>query len=68
MTTSEIINEIYNNGGESQAEEVLKILMEQMIELKNVYFNKCRERGDSLRAIHKINDGKNVTIDALSEV
>lgn len=68
MTTSEIINEIYKNGGEEQAEEVLKILMEQMIELKNTYLDKCRERGASLRAIHKINKGKNEAIDALSEV
>lgn len=68
MTTAEIINEIYENGGEAQAEEVLKILMEQMIELKNTYLDKSRERGASLRAIHKINKGKNEAIDALSEV
>ena len=68
MTTTEIINEIYKNGGEAQAEEVLKILMEQMIELKNDYCNKYLERGASLRAIHKINKGKNEAIDALSEV
>lgn len=68
MTTSEIINEIYKNGGEEQAEEVLKILMEQMIELKSAYLDKCRERGASLREIHKINKGKNEAIDVLSEV
>ena len=68
MTTAEIINEIYKNGGENQAEEVLKILMEQMIELKNTYLDKCRERGASLRTIHKINKGKNEAIDSLSEV
>lgn len=68
MTTTEIINEIYKNGGEEQAEEVLKILMEQMIELKNTYLYKCRERGASLRAIHRINKDKNEAIDTLSEV
>lgn len=65
MKTDEIIQEILRG---SQEEEVLKILVDILIEQKNNYKDSEAERKASLIAIHKINNGKNEAIDALSDI
>ena len=65
MKTSEIIEEIIRG---NQEEEVLKILLDILIEQKNNYRESDMERKASLMAIRKINKGKNEAIDALSDV
>lgn len=65
MTTSEIIEEIVR---ENKVDEVFKICTELLIEQKNNYREAMTEYKTCLRAIHKINKGKNDGINALSEV
>lgn len=65
MKTDEIIEEIVR---ESKVEEVLKILLDILIEQKNNYKESDLERKASLVAIRKINGGKNEAIDALSDI
>ena len=65
MKTDEIIEEIVR---ENKAEEVLKILLDILIEQKNSYKESDSERKASLVAIRKINNGKNEAIDALSDI
>lgn len=65
MKTDEIIKEIVR---ESKVEEVLKILLDILIEQKNNYKESDLERKASLVAIRKINNGKNEAIDALSDI
>lgn len=65
MKTDEIIEEIVR---ENKVEEVLKILLDILIEQKNNYKESDSERKASLVAIRKINNGKNEAIDALSDI
>lgn len=65
MKTDEIIEEIVR---ENKVEEVLKILLDILIEQKNNYKESDLERKASLVAIRKINNGKNEAIDALSDI
>ena len=65
MKTGEIIQEIIRG---NQEEEVIKILLDILIEQKRDCQQSNTERGASLQAIHKINKGKNEAIDALSDV
>lgn len=65
MKTDEIIEEIVR---ENKVEEVLKILLDILIEQKNNYKESDLERKASLVAIRKINNGKNEEIDALSDI
>lgn len=65
MKTDEIIEEIVR---ENKVEEVLKILLDILIEQKNNYKESDLERKASLVAIRKINKGKNEAIDALSDI
>ncbi len=65
MKTDEIIEEIVR---ENKVEEVLKILLDILIEQKNNYKESDLERKASLVAIRKINRGKNEAIDALSDI
>lgn len=65
MKTDEIIEEIVNK---NKVEEVLKILLDILIEQKNNYKESDLERKASLVAIRKINRGKNEAIDALSDI
>lgn len=65
MKTDEIIEEIVR---ENNVEEVLKILLDILIEQKNNYKESDSERKASLVAIRKINRGKNEAIDALSDI
>lgn len=65
MKTDEIIEEIVR---ENKVEEVLKILLNILIEQKNNYKESDSERKASLVAIRKINNGKNEAIDALSDI
>lgn len=65
MKTDEIIEEIVR---ENKVEEVLKILLDILIEQKNNYKESDLERKASLVAIRKINRGKNEEIDALSDI
>lgn len=65
MKTDEIIEEIVR---ENKVEEVLKILLDILIEQKNNYKESDLERKSSLVAIRKINRGKNEAIDALSDI
>lgn len=65
MKTDEIIEEIVR---ENKVEEVLKILLDILIEQKNNYKESDLERKSSLMAIRKINRGKNEAIDALSDI
>lgn len=65
MKTGEIVEEIIRG---NQAEEVLKILLDILIEQKNNYKESDLERKASLVAIRKINNGKNEAIDALSDI
>lgn len=65
MKTDEIIEEIVNK---NKVEEVLKILLDILIEQKNNYKESDLERKASLVAIRKINNGKNEAIDALSDI
>lgn len=65
MKTDEIIEEIVR---ENKVEEVLKILLDILIEQKNNYKESDLERKVSLVAIRKINNGKNEAIDALSDI
>lgn len=65
MKTDEIIEEIVR---ENKVEEVLKILLDILIEQRNNYKESDLERKASLVAIRKINNGKNETIDALSDI
>lgn len=65
MKTSEIIQEIIRG---NQEEEVVKILLDILIEQKHNYMESEQEHKASLEAIHKINKGKNEAIDALSDV
>lgn len=65
MKTDEIIEEIVK---ENKVEEVLKILLDILIEQKNNYKESDLERKASLVAIRKINNGKNEAIDALSDI
>lgn len=65
MKTDEIIEEIVRK---NKVEEVLKILLDILIEQKNNYKESDLERKASLVAIRKINGGKNEAIDALSDI
>lgn len=65
MTTTEIIEEIVR---QNKVEEIFKICAELLIEQKNNYRESMTEYKACLRAIHKINNGKNDGIDALSDV
>lgn len=65
MTTTEIIKEIIKG---DKVEEIFKICSELLIEQKNNYRDTMTEHKACIRAIHKINKGKNDGIDALSEV
>lgn len=65
MKTDEIIEEIVR---ENKVEEVLKILLDILIEQKNNYKESDLERKASLVAIRKINNEKNEAIDALSDI
>lgn len=65
MKTDEIIEEIVK---ENKVEEVLKILLDILIEQKNNYKESNLERKASIVAIRKINNGKNEAIDALSDI
>lgn len=65
MKTDEIIEEIVR---ENKVEEVLKILLDILIEQKNNYKESDLEGKASLVAIRKINGGKNEAIDALSDI
>lgn len=65
MKTDEIIEEIVR---ENKVEEVLKILLDILIEQKNNYKESDLERKASLVAIRKINNGKNEAIDALGDI
>lgn len=65
MKTDEIIEEIVR---ENKVEEVLKTLLDILIEQKNNYKKSNSERKASLVAIRKINSGKNEAIDALSDI
>lgn len=65
MKTDEIIEEIVR---ENKVEEVLKILLDILIEQNNNYKESDLERKASLVAIRKINNGKNEAIDALSDI
>ena len=65
MTTPEIIKEIVR---QNKVEEIFKICTEFLIEQKNNYRESMTEYKAFLLAIHKINNGKNDGIDALSEV
>ncbi len=65
MKTDEIKEEIVR---ENKVEEVLKILLDILIEQKNNYKERDSERKASLVAIRKINRGKNEAIDALSDI
>lgn len=65
MKTDEIIEEIVRG---NKVEEVLKILLDILIEQKNNYKESDLERKASLVAIRKINNGKNEAIDALSDI
>lgn len=65
MKTDEIIEEIVR---ENKVEEVLKILLDILIEQRNNYKESDLERKASLVAIRKINGGKNEAIDALSDI
>lgn len=65
MKTNEIIEEIIRG---NQLEEVLKILLDILIEQKQNYMESDQERKASLIAIRKINNGKNEAIDALSDI
>lgn len=65
MKTYEIIEEIVR---ENKVEEVLKILLDILIEQKNNYKESDSERKASLVDIRKINRGKNGAIDALSDI
>lgn len=65
MKTNEIIEEIIRG---NQLEEVLKILLDILIEQKQNYMESDQERKASLIAIRKINNGKNESIDALSDI
>lgn len=65
MKTDEIIEEIVR---ENKVEEVLKTLLDILIEQKNNYKESDLERKASLVAIRKINNGKNEAIDALSDI
>lgn len=65
MKTSEIIEEIVRG---NQTEEVFKILTDLLIEQKNNYKEGMQEYRSCLKAIHKINGGKDDSIDTLSEV
>ena len=65
MKTDEIIEEIVR---ENKVEEVLKILLNILVEQKNNYKESDLERKASLVAIRKINGGKNEAIDALSDI
>lgn len=65
MKTSEIIEEIVKG---DHVEEVFRILLDIIIEQKNNYKEGCHEYKSCLRAIHKLNKGRNEGIDSLSEV
>lgn len=65
MTTSEIMEEIVR---QNKVDEIFKICSDLLIEQKNNYREAMTEYKACLRAIHKINKGKNDGIDALSEV
>lgn len=65
MKTDEIIEEIVR---ENKVDEVLKILLDILIEQKNNYKESDLERKASLAAIRKINNGKNEAIGALSYI
>lgn len=65
MTTTEIINEIVKEG---KTDEICKILLDMVLADKESIKNTNMEYRASLVAIHKINRGKDDTIDALSEV
>lgn len=65
MKTDEIIEEIVR---ENKVEEVLKILLDILIEQKNNCKESDSERKASLVAIRKINSGKNEAIEALSDI
>lgn len=67
MTTSEIIEEIIQ---QDKTDEVLKILLDMVIEQRDKYKHRYYEHRASLQAIHKINQIKkrDEAIEALSEV
>ncbi len=65
MTTSEIIEEIVR---QNKVDEIFQICSGLLIEQRNNYREAMTEYKACLRAIHKINKGKNDGIDALSEV
>ena len=63
MTTQEIIREIVS---QSKVDEIYKILSDMILEYKEQQANLNAEYRACLRAINKINNGKNDAIDALS--
>ena len=63
MTTQEIIREIVS---QSKVDEIYKILSDMILEYKKQQANLNAEYRASLRAINKINNGKNDAIDVLS--
>ena len=65
MTTDKIMSEIMKNG---KAHEIFGILSEYMIAENEQLRQAVLERQACLRAIHKINNGKNEAITYLSEL
>lgn len=63
MTTQEIIQEIVS---QHKVDEVYKILYDMILESKKQQENLNAEYRSCLKAIKKINNGKNDAIDALS--
>lgn len=63
MTTQDIITEIVNQG---KVDEIYKTLSDMILESKNRKEQLNAEYRACLRAIKKINAGKNDAIDALS--
>ena len=63
VTTQEIIREIVS---QSKVDEIYKILSDMILEYKKQQANLNAEYRACLRAINKINNGKNDAIDALS--
>ena len=63
VTTQEIIREIVS---QSKVDEIYKILSDMILEYKEQQANLNAEYRACLRAINKINNGKNDAIDALS--
>ena len=63
VTTQEIIREIVS---QSKVDEIYKILSDMILEYKKQQANLNAEYRACLRAINKINNGKNDVIDVLS--